>query len=157
MSLNSTNKELYNYLREIPLDKDSLPEQPLMPYQTKVQIYDSKCSDCGFAKILIEEKNTANQSVIVREFYNIQDAINYASIHRCMLIRTCTYPFNLTYIHDKPVYPTITDIVTNTCQFWNIDKMNIPTDTEFIEIDLEEFVGQKRNIKGERISEKSCI
>jgi len=42
--------EVREVLREMPLDPTCLEE---VPYQTKIEVYDTKCSGCGFARVIL--------------------------------------------------------------------------------------------------------
>ena len=124
--------DLQNFLKEIPLDEPCND----VPYQTKVGIYDDKCSDCGFALIIAySSEESSDQRTKRIPFNNVESAIAYARANGCNLKRTCTYPNDIVTHNNNGVYPTLQEIVSNTCQFWNIEKMNIPSDdeTDFVE------------------------
>ena len=103
--------ETQEYLREMPLDKSCISND--IPYQTKVETYDLKCSGCGFARIIL--KNQRRESLVSNDINEIlSKAINISDT----IIRSCSFPDDIRYINDKPIYPTVDEIVSNTCKFW---------------------------------------
>jgi len=124
------------YMRTIPYDDNATQElEPEEAYITKVSIYDEKCNGCGFSHIAIVTQHG------IRVFHNIGKAIDFATknsfiaMHRC-----CEYPNDMIILHGKPKYITLSEIVSNGCQFWNIDKLNIPPDNETIFIEKTDVV-----------------
>src|SRR5574340_866753 len=98
MPLNSShiNSGVIETLRELPEDDECIIDEKhasleLMPYQTKVQIYDEKCKGCGFMHIEATHYNPLEgEKKII--FTNIDEAIEYASCHNCKIYRSCSYP-----------------------------------------------------------------
>lgn len=123
--------DVYGILRELPEDREAGGE---VPYQTKVEVYDSKCQNCQFKMVIVEDTKGHQ-----KEFEDLFVAIKYATIKNYKIIRSCKYPLDIQYMFDKPVYPSLTEIVSNSCQFWNVDKLNIPknSETKFIENIIE--------------------
>ena len=119
-------------LEEMPLDETCL-ERSLMSYQTKVDMYDQKCSGCGFARIVVYTTASNNKPVI---FNKIEDALKHAKGLRDCVERTCSYPDDVMVINNKVMHPSVSEIVANTCMFWREKRLNIPPDdgTNFIEI-----------------------
>ena len=129
-------QDLQDFLKEIPL------EEPCddVPYQTKVSIYDEKCSGCGFALIIAYSSKESNDLRTRRVSFNDSNkAVAYARANSCDLKRTCTYPNDITICNCNEILPSLQTIVANTCRLWHIEKMNIPTDdeTDFIETVVE--------------------
>lgn len=116
-------EDIVNILREMPLDKTCI--EGIMSYQTKVDVYDSKCQDCAFKLLIVE--NARMDRIL---FTDIQKAINYASTGNFKLLRSCAYPNDIQIKNGEIIYPTLNEIVSNSCQFWNINKLNIPSDRE---------------------------
>ena len=109
-------EETVKFLTEMPLDKSCLTDD--IPYQTKVEIYDTKCSGCGFARIILHNKRgqiftSNNINEILIKAINISDII----------VRSCSWPEDISIVNGKPVYPTVTEIVSNTCKFWREEKL----------------------------------
>jgi len=161
MPLNSQHlsKDVQDYLRELPQDKECVDE---IYYQTKIEIYEQHCNGCGFARIILTSSDMRGRSK-VRVFDGpsaIADANVVIGERRCDVARTCTYPNDMSAKNNKEEHPTLNEIVSNTCQFWNMDKLNIPPDSEtsFIEVEeiqikpLENEQVARENINIERIS-----
>ena len=136
MPLNSSNIHfsVINIIREIPLDRESAPEYP---YQTKVDMYDEKCSGCGFARIEVYPSDIYNAKPLI--FHTSSEAIKFARVHGHRINRTCDYPFDMQKRNGKTIYPSLTEIVSNTCDLWDIDKIiseieNIPDDALILEL-----------------------
>lgn len=143
MPLNSNhlNDSVIKILREIPEDNECLVDEKhssleLMPYQTKVQIYDERCKGCGFVHI-----EATHYSALEGEkkiiFTDLDKAIDHATVNNCRIHRSCSYPNDVLRKNGKHIYPTLSEIVSNTCEFWFQDKIDgmIPEEVEFIEID----------------------
>lgn len=98
-----------------PLDDEANPQN--LPLQTKVQIYDMKCDGCGFARIEVFDNKGD-----IKVFNNVADAINEAQIGGYKGIkdikRTCEYPGNVIETIHGTEYPTLTEIIINTCRLW---------------------------------------
>ena len=55
-------------------------------------------------------------------FHNVDNAIAFSIKHGGCVSRTCEYPTNvLETINNEKIYPTVTEIVCNTCDFWRSD------------------------------------
>ena len=120
-------EETKQYLREVPLNKDCITDD--IPYQTKVEIYDEKCSGCGFAKIMVSNRmgnrdNYTSDKINVRFSTNIIElALKKAKNLGDSIIRTCEYPADIGWSKSYPVYPSIHEIIGNTCKFWRESKL----------------------------------
>lgn len=101
-----------------------------LPLQTKVKIYDNKCSNCGFARIEVID---ASGNIML--FKNIEKAISEAQSGGYKGIkeinRTCEYPGNIINSDYGDIYPTLNEIIINTCRLWN--KSNHEQCNEIIE------------------------
>lgn len=127
-----------NGLREMPYDiKYDLP------YPTKVDMYDSKCSGCGFARIEVVTIPMEKMGI----FNKIEDALFFAQGKSVKINRLCSYPVDVDHVFNEVRYLTLTEIICNTCQFWNINKLRIFSDveTEFIEIESVEKMREPRH------------
>lgn len=102
------SEEMETMLIGMPIDEECWRLSYELPHQTKVMIYDTKCSGCGFSRIEVDK----------RVFRDLDNAISYAQISGEDLIRTCDYPLDIQIINGKEVYPSLTEIVINTCRFW---------------------------------------
>ncbi|MHB8362884.1 MAG: hypothetical protein ACYDBX_04675 [Patescibacteria group bacterium] len=146
MPLNSSHldDDVIKTLQEIPEDDECFIDErhsslELMPYQTKVQIYDEKCGGCGFVRVDVLHYNPDSEKKIV--FNDINKAIEYATRNNCKINRTCSYLYNRLTRNGKHIYPTLSEIVSNTCEFWNKEKLTSMTeDEEFVEIDEVEKI-----------------
>lgn len=132
--------EVTEVLREMPLDNTCLEG---IPYQTKIEVYDNKCSGCGFARVILKNKRkkmiiSNNVSEILKQAKNLNDII----------VRSCAYPDDITYINGELIYPSIHEIVANTCKFWREDKLFM-----FSENEGKEF--EQYTSKG--LSELECV
>jgi len=124
-------------IRAIPLDQESLRHCDYT-YQTKVDIYDKKCgSGCEFCRI---EVDCLNQ---IKIFNNSAEAIAYCARSGHRMERLCEYPGDIREVHNKVIYPSVTEIVVNTCQFW-YDSLKEDYETEFIEVENNEYNGNNR-------------
>jgi len=122
-------------LISIPFDNPD--DNSYLPYQTKVSIYDEKCSGCGFARIEV----VTTQKVLL--FNDIISAIDYVSKYSGIIKRSCEYPTDVLTAHGQSIYPSLTDIITNTCRFWDSNKMEVEPEPEIIpywEINGEERI-----------------
>ena len=161
MPLNSQHlpKDVRNYLRELPLDKECVDDRM---YQTKVELFEKHCRGCGFVRIKVMTLGGDDrQRVHTFEGENaIEKATNAMGVNRCETIRMCTYPQDITVKNDEEEYPTLNEIVSNTCQFWHLEKQNIFPDEEtaFIEVEeikMESVVDNRAtNIISEGVSQK---
>lgn len=140
MPLNNSKltKSIIEDLKGIPYDT----KYDNLPYPTKVDIYDSKCSGCGFARI--EVVTIPLEKIYV--FNNIENALLSAQGKSVMIHRLCSYPSDVDKVFDEERYVTLNEIICNSCEFWDMDKLRIPSDseTEFIEIDTAEKVNEPR-------------
>ncbi len=137
MPLNS--KRITESIREslISIPFDNPDDNSYLPYQTKVSIYDEKCSGCGFARIEV----ITTQRVLL--FNNIDTAIDYVRKYSGIIKRSCEYPTDVLTAHGQMIYPSLTDIVTNTCDFWYTNEIETKPEPEIIpywEINGEERV-----------------
>jgi hypothetical protein len=82
----------------------------------------------------------------------IGKAVDFMSKNTCSIIRTCTYPNDLNIKNDAVQSPTLSEIVSNTCQFWHIGKLDIPPDEETAFIEVEEL-----QIKVERMVDRRTV
>ena len=150
MPLNSEYlpKDVRSFLHELPLDKECCKD---IYYQTKVEIFERECKDCGFVRIILSTfGDDGRQKVTVLNGVGAVEGANYLlNNYRCDVIRTCTYPQDITIKNDKEELPTLSEIVSNTCQFWHIEKLNIPLDEETAFIEAEEL-----QIKVEKLVDK---
>lgn len=98
MPLDSKNLtvEVQNYLRELP-------------YEEKTKIYDKRCKGCQFARIIVND-------IVVR---SIQEALDIARELGCEIVRSCEYPSDIEMSFGHEEYPSLNEIVSNTCRFWN--------------------------------------
>jgi hypothetical protein len=124
--LDSKNMDSYSMriLRETPLDaeaKSAVDELKFIPLQTKVDIYDAKCAGCGFSLQLVIKDN----KVIGRYENDIQGAIEQVcdSTALCHIERSCAYPSNCIESDKGLITPSLTEIIMNTCRFWDPKKL----------------------------------
>jgi hypothetical protein len=126
------SQDALNKMHDFPLDEEARYN---CDYTTKTQIYDSKCSGCGFAYIVAK---SADQTV--RIFKDIKNA-NIFNTGCSPLERSCEYPSDITIQNNKEKLPSLSEIISNGCQFWNEDRLDI-ADGEFIEVEnVNEFNG----------------
>jgi len=138
LSSNHLSSSIITTLREIPKDNESLPNQNY-PYQTQVSIYDDKCGGCGYVYIEAQPSASWHDAKEKKIFRNIKDAINYASQHRCFLKRSCCYPSDVFPKNGDFIYPSLIEIISNTCKFWDSENLLLVHDAENdIFINLEE-------------------
>lgn len=162
MPLNSEHlpKDVRSFLHELPLDKECSND---IYYQTKVEIFEKHCKDCGFVRIILSTfGDDGRQRIATFDGVGAVGKTNdLVGKYRCDITRTCTYPQDTTIKNNEEKLPTLSEIVSNTCQFWHIEKLNIPLDEEtaFIEaeelqIKVEKLVDKwATDIIGERISQ----
>lgn len=150
MPLNSghLSKDVRNFLHELPLDKECSSD---IYYQTKVEIFERECKDCGFVRIILSTfSNDGRQRIITFDGAEAVEKTNdMVGKFRCDVIRTCTYPQDITTKNNEEELPTLSEIVSNTCQFWHVEKLNIPKDEETAFIEAEEL-----QIKVEKLVDK---
>jgi hypothetical protein len=134
----------------MPLDSKHLPEETIMSfkgipyddtnerrdfsYSTKVEIYDRMCGNCGFKRILVkigEEDNPGENTE--QEFRSIEEATAFAQATGGTIIRSCQYPPDLTECFGKIIYPSLNEIIMNTCRFWKSKNIEIESDYEVYE------------------------
>jgi hypothetical protein len=155
MPLNNTFRaDTEKFLRELPFDRECLNTQDVT-YQTKVDIFDRKCSGCGYARIEVLAKGRD----VVR-FNRSDEAVSFALQNRYghpIIDRGCAYPPDIAIVNGKERCLTLSEIVTNGCQFWKEETLHIFDDaeTEFIEIEMVRVIElvELREMSGERISE----
>lgn len=98
----------------MPLNNKLTPELSCMmkelSYQDKVNIYDRKCRGCGYIYIKVGNR-------ILR---SIEEAIDISAYTGLDITRSCDYPDDVEEHHGEIVYPSLTEIVCNGCQFWNM-------------------------------------
>ena len=106
-------------------------------YETQVQIYHKKCAGCGFVSVEART-GTAPKSKLLESFNDIDKAIRFAEDGEVYLHHKCCYP-------DQEEPYTLTEIISNTCEFWNTDKLDIPSneETDFIEIENMEALNEQ--------------
>jgi hypothetical protein len=102
------SKDMEEILKGIPIDDEAYSNSYDMPYQTKIMLYDSKCGGCGYKRLEVGDKI----------FNSLPEAIEHAIFSRESITRTCEYPYDIAIINGVKVFPTLTEIVTNTCKFW---------------------------------------
>ena len=102
-------------------------------YETQVSIFYNKCVGCSFIKIEARE-TTAPKSKLYDTFNNIESAVSFAEENDCHLHHQCVYP-------DGHEPYSLKEIVSNTCEFWNTDALNIQNETEYKPtlVDMEEL------------------
>jgi len=131
--------EVQEVLREMPLDPSCLED---IPYQTKIQVYDEKCSGCGFARIvLMNRRKGVDKFNIIIQSNNINEVLSQAKNLNDIIVRSCAYPDDICYTNNKPVYPSVSEIVANTCKFWRESKLFM-----FSEDEEKEFEQYKEGI-----------
>lgn len=102
----------------MPLDNKKLSPEMVsllhnLPYQDKVNIYDKRCSGCGYMRIEVG-------NVVVR---SIEEAIDIAQLTGAEIERSCDYPSDVETSYGGEEYPSLTEIITNTCRFWDIHNI----------------------------------
>src|ERR1035437_1934159 len=131
MPLNSTGKakEVLLLMHELPEDKDAIYDGEGY-YSTKVMIYDKKCSGCGFAYIIARSSDGVRKA-----FTKIDEALNF-NTSTFPIVRSCEYPLDIFEFRHEDLLPSLSEIVSNGCELWAVEHMDIPKDeeTEFIEI-----------------------
>lgn len=129
--------------RDIPID--NITSRKHMIRESKIKIYDRNCGECGWKYIAVSLNDD------IRECKTVQEAIDLISkygIKNCEIIRSCCYPGNIIDSDDGPIYPTITEIVMNTCRLWKI------TNIEFSDEVVEDLIIEKlQEIPNGRLSE----
>jgi len=105
--------EMQELLIGLPLDEECWRKSYELPHFTKVTMYDTKCVNCGFKRLMVGNM----------KMETLPEAINVAQALGEDLIRSCEYPGDLQIVNGKEVYPTLTEIVINGCRFW--DAKNI--------------------------------
>lgn len=102
----------------MPLDNKKLSEEIIeclhgLAYEDKVKVYDRRCSGCEFMRVEVGD-------VVV---HTIQEAIDIAQMTGAEINRSCEYPSDIEIAYGKEQYPSLTEIVTNTCRFWDIHNI----------------------------------
>ena len=118
--LNNTDNDLHNTLHDLL-------------YETKVDIYDKKCSGCGFCRVEVLSHNVKN---VFNDVHSALDSLSKMS-SIWTVNRSCDYPTNVIDRNGNPRYPTLTEIVSNTCVFW--DAKNIPSGEDDVFIEVTEY------------------
>jgi len=113
-------------------------------YQSKCQIFDAKCGKCGFRLYQITFSNYAvDAGDRVVEVFSADEAASICGRDAYVSMeRVCSYPGDTRIRHGKVVYPSLNEIIKNTCEFWREPKLNIPVETEFIEINTEQQLSE---------------
>jgi hypothetical protein len=98
----------------MPLDNKNLTPamQDIMrnlSYEDKISIYDTKCKGCGY--MLIKVGDMAVRSL--EETFDIAQSTNEE------IERSCDYPEDVMECYGEEVYPSLNEIVSNGCRFWN--------------------------------------
>jgi len=138
-------------LDEIPIDSEA-NQYSDVPYQTKTEIYDKKCSGCGFARIIVRFYNKAFV------FNSIDKALTFAlsKVKTPHIERSCSYPADVIKLNNTHRYPSLSEIVKNGCSFWNPKMIPSPDEaTEFNEISI--FQLSEKIKKMEIIGEPDAI
>lgn len=100
-------------LKGMPLDDECWKRSYDIPHQTKVMIYDAKCVGCGFMRLEVGDKI----------LHSLTEAIDHAQMMGEDLIRSCEYPSDVQIINGQEVFPSLTEIIMNTCRFWNKENL----------------------------------
>ncbi len=124
-----------------------------LPYEEKARIYDERCNGCGFAQIIISNESSNTKSIITNR---IEEAVHLARMSECTLERTCAYPPDMHEVFGKMIPVSLTEIVTNTCVFWNTKKEDCYSreETEFIEVETVEEMDVRTESRNMEISAK---
>lgn len=104
--------EMEEMIKGMPVDEETWRLSYELPHQTKVMIYDSHCQGCGFMRLEVGDK----------VFHSLPEALDYALFTGKQLTRSCEYPPDVQIINGEEIYPSLTEIVINTCQFWYESK-----------------------------------
>jgi hypothetical protein len=119
-----------NQMHHFPEDEDARYNSD---YTTKIKLYDNKCSGCGFAYIVAKSADGT-----CRVFRDIKNAMIF-NTSNATLLRSCEYPSDIIIQNNKERLPSLCEIISNGCQFWN--ELTIDTsDGEFIELENIEDV-----------------
>lgn len=142
MPLNSSHLSdaVIGIIRDIPTDKESARDYQ---YQTKVDIYDIRCSGCGFARIELYNSDMYNAKPI-KIVRTAEEAVHLAQRHGFRVVRTCEYPFDVKVKNNVFIYPTLTEIISNTCELWNAEKF-LPQETDNENLNIIELINQMNN------------
>lgn len=110
-----------------------------LDYEEKIKVYDENCNGCGFARIIVHLE--ANNQ---KDFHTnrIEEAVHIARKTEGLIIRQCVYPQDMQEVFGKLKPISLNEIISNTCVFWNIPKVDAYSreDTEFIEPKTEEEI-----------------
>lgn len=111
------SESIIDHLKMLPNSTSTLRD---LPRESKVEIYDNNCGGCGFCRV---EVHTLKG---VHIFNNVKDAIDIAESGGYRGIsdikRTCSYPGNVEIVNGEEYYPTLTEIIMNTCRLWSDRK-----------------------------------
>ena len=99
-------------LRHIPFDLFPADAERFA-YDTKISIYDAKCGGCGFNRIEVGDK----------VFHSPEEAVSFSAVTGYPIQRLCEYPSDIVEGADGLEYPDLNMIITNTCRFWDIHKI----------------------------------
>uniref|UniRef100_A0A6H1ZM61 Uncharacterized protein n=1 Tax=viral metagenome TaxID=1070528 RepID=A0A6H1ZM61_9ZZZZ len=104
-------------LKEIPYDEEARScIHNSATYQTKCEIYDKKCNDCGYMLVFVGKK----------QYRSVEEAITEAILTGNIVARTCDYPGDVEVVNkDNIFYPSLNMIVMNTCRLWNPSGIEI--------------------------------
>lgn len=98
----------------MPLDSKHNSFITHMSYEAKINLYDKLCSGCGFARITVGGK----------KMRSLEEALHVARATGLDIERECEYPLDVIEGYDgKLIYPSVHDIVNNSCRFWNNEEM----------------------------------
>lgn len=100
--------DMEEYIKGIPLDEECWKRSYELPHQTKVMIYDARCKGCGFMRVRVGE-------YILR---SVEEAVDLAQATNLNIERSCDFPDDIQIVNGEEVYPSLTEIVINTCRFW---------------------------------------
>jgi hypothetical protein len=131
---NSTIPEFQRIaLKELHYGDDNTKKNIGIPYQTKINIFDSKCAGCGWCIMRVVEvlNRATGEMENVYEFDRYEDFVDFInefSFKKTLIVqRGCK--FNTNEIKDSKIrepFWNVVEIVQNTCEFWN----NIPYSEE---------------------------
>jgi len=115
-----------------------------LSYEEKIKIYDTKCSGCGFARIVAKhQQHNANDFVTNK----IEEAVHIARMTESLIERTCVYPPDMEVVFGQEVPVSLSTIVMNGCVFWNDKKIDCYSHekTEFIEVEAMEQINVRKS------------
>lgn len=110
-----------------------------LSYEDKAKMYDGKCNGCGFAQIKVSNCSSNSNDFLTNR---IEEAVHVARLSEGVLERTCVYPPDMEIIFGKETPIPLNMIISNTCAFWDVKKVDCYSreKTEFIEVETLEEV-----------------